>query len=199
MANRRPTFTQSELRLVVAALRQFEKTGTKRRTQEIRKLLRDYVQFVLHTGCRPGTELRNLRWCDIDSFEDAQGVRYLHIHVCGKTGSRELVASTRLQRYLDRLKRRQKTPTEYVFALPDGTRPKDLHGAFELFLQSINLLYNRRGERYSLYSLRHYYATNRLLRAVDMHTLALQMGTSIAMITKHYSHVIAMSRAHVLV
>jgi hypothetical protein len=173
---------------VIAGLRQFEKTGTKRRTQEIRKLLRDYVQFVLHTGCRPGTELRNLRWTDLDDFVDANSTRYLHIHVCGKTGSRELVASTRLQRYLDRLKRRQKTPTPYVFALPDGTRPKDLHGAFELFLQSIGLLYNKRGERYSLYSLRHYYATTRLLRAVDIHTLSLQMGTSIQMITRHYSH-----------
>jgi integrase len=197
MANKRPAFTQNELHTVITGLRAWEHTGTKRRTKAIRKLLRDYVNFVVATGCRPGTELRDLRWTDIDQFDDKTG-SYLHIHVNGKTGARSLIASTRLQRYLDRLKRRQTTPTPYVFALPDGTRPKDLHGAFEQYLQSIGLLYNKQGNRYSLYSLRHNYATKRLVNGVNMHVLARQMGTSTQMLERHYSHVSPMMNAKAL-
>jgi hypothetical protein len=37
----------------------------------------------------------------------------------------------------------------------------------------------------SLYSLRHYYATQRLLEGIPIHDLAQQMGTSVLMISKH--------------
>ena len=189
MRNKRPAFTHSELLSIVAQLRTFERSGIKRRTKQIRQLLRDYVHFVINTGARPGTELSTLRWTDIDTFE-SNGDTFLLINVDGKTGERELVASKRLQRYLDRCMRRNKSDSEYVFVLPDGSKPKDLHGAFELLLKSINLLHNRQGKKYSLYSLRHCYATDRLIKGVNMHVLARQMGTSTSMLEQHYSHVV---------
>ena len=52
------------------------------------------------------------------------------------------------------------------------------------------------GQNRTLYSLRHTYATFALtLSRIDIHLLAKQMGTSIAMIERHYSHVIARMRA----
>jgi hypothetical protein len=47
----------------------------------------------------------------------------------------------------------------------------------------------------SLYSLRHYYATQRLLEGIPIHDLAQQMGTSVLMIQKHYSHLTPLMKA----
>jgi len=192
---KRPAFTPTEIKLVITALRTYEKTGRKQRTTEIRQLLRDYVHFVILTGCRPGTELINLRYTDIDTFYK-DGRTYYAITVNGKTGERELVAGNRLRRYLNRLKDRNVSDSEYVFVLSDGTTPKDLHGAFELLLKTIDLLRDKRGKRYSLYSLRHSFATRKLLEGVPMHLLARQMGTSTSMIESHYSKVTARMAAN---
>ncbi len=192
---KRPAFTPDELKRVFAALRAFEKTGRKQRTREIRSLLRDFVHFVSLSGCRPGTEMYNLRYTDIDTFE-ADGKTYFAINVDGKTGERELVAGYRLHRYLDRLQRRNTSKSEYVFVLSDGTRPKDLHGAFQILLETINLTHNKQGKRFSLYSLRHTFATRKLLEGVPMHLLSRQMGTSTMMLEKFYSKVTARMTAH---
>ena len=61
---------------------------------------------------------------------------------------------------------------------------------FEILLEESGLLKDRHGDRRSLYSLRHTYATFALVNRVDIHVLARQMGTSIGMIEKHYSHLI---------
>ena len=185
---KRPAFTDQQLKRVVTALRVFEKTGAKQRTKQIRALLRDYVHFVMATGCRAGTELSNLKYTDIDTFTN-NGKEYIAVTVNGKTGEREVITTKRLQRYLDRLKRRNRSESEYVFVLQDGTKPKDLHGAFETLLKSIALHTNKQGKKFSLYSLRHTYATKKLLEGTPMHLLARQMGTSTAMLEAHYSKV----------
>jgi integrase len=47
----------------------------------------------------------------------------------------------------------------------------------------------RLGKTRTLYSLRHTYATFALVNdGMDIHALAKQMGTSIGMIERHYSH-----------
>ena len=40
----------------------------------------------------------------------------------------------------------------------------------------------------TLYSLRHTYATFQIFNGVDYHTLSKNLGTSIGMLEKHYSH-----------
>jgi hypothetical protein len=58
---------------------------------------------------------------------------------------------------------------------------------------------DRFGRARTIYSLRHTYATFRLLYAgIPMETLALNMGTSPKMIFDHYSHITARQQAHVL-
>jgi len=51
------------------------------------------------------------------------------------------------------------------------------------------------GKERSLYSLRHYYATQRLHEGIPIHDLAEQMGTSVLMITKHYSQLTPLMKA----
>ena len=77
-----------------------------------------------------------------------------------------------------------------VFRLPDGTVSKNLHQTFRAFVTETGLIKcPRTAQNRTLYSLRHTYATFSLLNdGMDIHALAIQMGTSIGMIERHYSH-----------
>ena len=78
-----------------------------------------------------------------------------------------------------------------MFCLPEGTfQPADsLRQLFKPMLAEAGLLFDKDGRERSLYSCRHTYATFSLLyRKVPVHTLARNMGTSVAMIERHYSH-----------
>jgi len=176
-------------------------TGRKQKTRDIRELLRDYVLILANTGMRHGTETNNLKWNSIDEFKNNEGEKFLRFYVKGKTGKRELIARHNVRKYLERIRKRFEhlknlsfdeltKVDEYVFRLPDGSKVKDWHGAFEILLKDSGLTYNKHGKKRSLYSLRHTYATFALINHVDIHILARQMGTSTYMIEKHYSHVI---------
>ena len=77
-----------------------------------------------------------------------------------------------------------------VFRLPDGSVTNNLRQTFRVFLNDTGLMTcPRTGQNRTLYSLRHTYATFALLNdGMDIHALAIQMGTSIGMIERHYSH-----------
>jgi len=51
------------------------------------------------------------------------------------------------------------------------------------------------GKHITLYSARHYYATDALMRKVDIYTLSLNMGTSISYISSTYSHITTMMKS----
>lgn len=216
---RRPYFELHEYRKLYRFLRDYVKQTTKdspkggvtERSIMIRELLRDYVLILANTGLRHGTETRNLKWKHISTIVQG-GVEYLQISLeRGKTGHRLIIARPNVQRFLERIQSRFEhlkeldfselsKVDEYVFCLPDGTIPKDLHGAFEKVLVDSGLLYDSKGDRRSLYSLRHTYATFQILynSRIDLHTLAKNMGTSIAMLERHYSHLEVIHKADVL-
>ena len=77
-----------------------------------------------------------------------------------------------------------------VFRLPDGLVTENIHQTFRQFLKDIGIIIcPRTGQNRTLYSLRHTYATFALINdGMDIHILAIQMGTSIGMIERHYSH-----------
>jgi len=80
--------------------------------------------------------------------------------------------------------------------LSDGSVPDNWNKSFRHWLEASELLYCPvTGKERSLYSLRHYYATQRLLEGIPIHDLAEQMGTSVLMITKHYSHLTPLMKA----
>jgi len=173
-------------------------------------LLNEYIRFVYYTGVRPGTETDNLKWKNIRDFKDKKDGRiYISVVVNGKTGKRILVCDHQIRPCLeclrDRFEHLKGKPfndlsdcDEYVFILPNGEKPKDLHGCFELLLKDCNLLKDKHDEDRTLYSLRHTYATMNLLKGVDIHLLSRQMGTSVAMIESHYSHIQPIMNANIL-
>ena len=80
----------------------------------------------------------------------------------------------------------------------------DLNRGFQIFLKRVpynervdGLLYDRDGDKRSLYSLRHTYATLRLEKGdVSVYDLAMNMGCKVAQIENHYSHVLTQQRRH---
>jgi integrase len=79
---------------------------------------------------------------------------------------------------------------DYVFRTKSGDGPTSFQKLFESYLSEHNLLIDPKTDQNRVfYSLRHTYATLALTHAkVPIHTLAKQMGTSVQMIEKHYSH-----------
>ena len=211
-SDRRPDFTLMEYRQLYRVMRSWVKQGKSGKSRDMRMLLRDYVLILANTGMRHGTESQGLKWKHVSEFVDHQR-RYLAMWVDGKTGGRELIARYNCVTYLKRIHARADDlkhltwdqlltagRDEFVFRLPDGTQSKSLHQTFEVLLTDAGLLVDRRTEQNrTLYSLRHTYATMSLIHArVDIHTLAKQMGTSILMIERHYSHLKPRQRAEQL-
>ena len=79
-----------------------------------------------------------------------------------------------------------------VFRFGSGYQPRSFIGAFRRLLKDGGLLEDHAGRRRTLYRLRHTYATVALVSGeVDIHTLSRQMGTSVAMLERHYSKLTA--------
>lgn len=201
-SERRPDFTQEEYASMIRKLPYWINKTQHPKSVYMRELLRDYVLIMANTGMRHGTEAQNLKWQHVTQFED-KGQNYLEMSVTGKTGRRDIICRSGTINYLKRiherssdikhlefaelLKQRLNVP---VFRLRDGAVTNALHQTFRNFLKDHDLLKcSRTGQTRTLYSLRHTYATFALLNDdMDIHTLAIQMGTSIQMIERHYSH-----------
>ena len=77
----------------------------------------------------------------------------------------------------------------YVFRMRDGDRPYSFVSVFAKGIREAKMLTNGRDKHQrSLYSLRHYYATQRILEGYTYEELESQMGTSAEMMRDHYNH-----------
>lgn len=132
--------------------------------------------------------------------------RSCELTVTGKTGTRQMLGMNPTIKAFVRIIERNygirnnhiepfkdvavATNADYVFRTKDKEKPTSFQKMFESFLDEHNLLIDPRTEQKRVfYSLRHTYATLALTHdKVPIHTLAKQMGTSVVMIEKHYSH-----------
>ena len=122
--------------------------------------------------------------------------------VTGKTGTREIAGNiatlTALRNIVERNYGNDATLEklitskcdDYVFRTSRDELPGSFQNLFCSYLEEHNLLTDPITEQNRVfYSLRHTYATFALEHdKVPIHTLTKQMGTSVAMIEKHYSH-----------
>lgn len=207
----RGAFTQEEYNYILYHLDQWKDAGHRKVTREIRELLSRYVGFLAGTGIRHGTETYNLKWRHIRKIEQDGEPPYIAINVDGKRGKRELIATDETAVFLlllhelnpkvselDYEEMLKEGVDEYVFVNRSGERVTTdaLRGAFRKFLDIHNLRIGGVDDRpRSLYSLRHTYATKALVAGRDIHKLAVQMGTSVAMLEEYYSKVSARMNA----
>lgn len=134
--------------------------------------------------------------------------RSVDMVVTGKTGTRTIVGMQRTvntliaiaKRNYDNLEMPVLSPlknlikpsnNDHVFRTREKVDPSSsFQKMFERYLEEHNLLIDpKTDQKRVFYSLRHTYATLALTHdKVPIHTLAKQMGTSVLMIEKHYSH-----------
>jgi integrase len=133
--------------------------------------------------------------------------RSCEMTVKGKTGQRQIIGRLPSVRVLERIAMRnygvassikdplaeliKPTNDDYIFRTKEGRDLSDvLNHMFDGFLADHGLLIDpKTNQKRVFYSLRHTYATLALTHdMVPIHTLAKQMGTSVLMIERHYSH-----------
>lgn len=203
----RPTFSPGEYKQVYERMRAWIRETDDVEYMYTRELLRDYVLILANSGMRVG-EANNLKESDVEAFVDEAGRKNYMLRVKGKTGSRIVVPRTSAVRYINRVfernaKRKQEEELQerttrspkrkidskgqgWFFAMYDGSKIITLIDQFQTVLTSINMLENRDKERFTLYSLRHFYAVNRIRKGIPIYDIAANMGTSVQMIEQYY-------------
>ena len=160
-------------------------------------MLTNYVLILANTGIRVG-EARGLRWRDIESEPASDPSEAdIIVHVKGKTGSREVVARTpEVQAYFNRiwelrceeLGDKKPSKEDLVFCHRNGTAIHSFKKGFMTLITEAGVEKDREGEKRTIYSLRHTYATFRLQEGVNHFVLARNMGTSVKMLEQFYGH-----------
>lgn len=197
----RGSFTDAEYKKIYTALRTFHKKTKYTKPTATRETLRNYVLFLANTGVRHGTEALGLRWRNI-GWHEKNGERYLMVNVDGKTRKRTAVARDRVEEYLVRQCKLNPNITftdfdslidakldDFVFTTSLG-KVATLHNLAEHFkalLKELDLETGADGKTRTLFSWRHYYATQDLQRGMSAHALSKQLGNSTTMVDKHYS------------
>jgi integrase len=204
----RPTFNMPEYVALYRRMRAWITEANEAERIYTRELLRDYVLILANSGMRVG-EANNLKESDVEAFTDKMGRKNYMFHVKGKTGKRVVIPRTNAFKYVNRVVKRNelrkeelergevrlvRTPkrkrTEdkdgWFFSMYDGNKVITLIDQFDTVLDSINMLKNRYGEKYSLYSLRHFYAVMALRKNLSVYLVAANMGTSVEMIQQYY-------------
>ena len=151
-----------------------------------------FCSLILFSGLRP-REAKLLKWQDVKTFKDESGNEHilLTIHPETKTHGREMVPLDETAEVLREWHAFAKHtgPDDYVFANWDGSF-WEAHGrSVHKLLTHLGARKDNFGRDLSAYSFRHAYATHRLLNGVRVYSLAENMGTSVEMIERHYSHV----------
>jgi integrase len=208
----REAFSVSDYKSLTSYMPHWIEKGHTEKTNQMRRLLRDYVLVLSNTGIRHGTEAMGLRWRDIE-WITKDGERYLQLTVNGKVGKRTAIARHNTETYLRRIQERhphiaqltfdallKKKLNEKVFVLEDGSETNSLAGTFRILMRDSGLDKDRDvKEKRTLYSLRHTYAHLCILHErMDVYTLAKQMGTSVKMIEQHYGHLQPAQKADVI-
>jgi integrase len=196
-ANRRPHFDRKDWNKLTRKLRDFIQVKDKNVARD-RKMLREYVLILANTGIRIG-EARYLKWSDLREIPSPKGSNQppeIALNVKGKTGQRTVVSSgSHIKDYFKRILEMRteelgKKPDNdsYIFCGKDGKAIISFKKSFATLLKFVGIEKDENEQRHTIYSLRHTYATFRLREGVHQFILAKNMGTSTAMLEKHYGH-----------
>jgi hypothetical protein len=217
---RRATFTAQEWQVLTRNLLSWSQCKGKYAGGRVnewhrhhREQLRYYVLFLSSTGIRSGTETRFMKWEDIEfGFRDQEGKEGLKIRIRAKTKrgtSRTVISQESCVAWMKEWKAKSYYNGDQDFVWygmsKKGEKQKaatDLNKTFQAFLKTVDfkgrkdgLLNDQDGKRRSLYSLRHFYATQRLISGVSYEDLRKNMGTSIEQLVAHYDWATTEQRA----
>lgn len=164
-----------------------------------RQLTRLCILFMGCSGLRPN-EARQLRWRDIEVFTDSEDREHVLLHIAPstKTGARECIPLQIVKRYLVEVRTLSlhTDRADLVFCNRDSDPVQNFGKTFKKVLKESDLLENRFGQVRTIYSLRHTYATFKILYGkTAFEDLTLNMGCSPMQIYNHYSHLTVRDKA----
>ena len=154
-----------------------------------------------------------MKWEDIDfGFHDQDGKAGLKIRIRSKTKlgiPRTVISQENTIEWMKEWKSisHYNGDQDYVWygMSKEGEKQKtatDLNKTFQSFLKTVaykgrndGLLFDADGGKRSLYSLRHFYATQRIQNGVSYENLRRNMGTGIPQLIKHYDWATTEQRA----
>tara|TARA_B100001093_G_scaffold519458_1_gene608579 strand:+ start:25 stop:1245 length:1221 start_codon:yes stop_codon:yes gene_type:complete len=195
--NRRPTFTMSEWNKITKGMRKWVEEGRRLGKWRDRFITQQYILIMSNCGVRVG-EMRDLKWDDISSVTTDEGIQ-LVFRVSGKVGERDVVLNPSSDVYVKRLYDLRKSeldgmdppPNEYVFLSRKTNKPyTTFKTSFNSVLKYCGVPTEKNGMNRTIYSLRHFYGTQRLKGDINPYHLSKQMGTSVEMIEKYYGHIL---------
>ena len=144
--------------------------------------LRRIVIFALNTGMRRG-EILSLQWRDVDFDMGERGI--ITIRKTKNHEIRYLPMNPLVRETLHGLPRNIASGKNesYVFAKSTGEGVKSLRNGYEAAVKRANL-----GKHIRFHDLRHTFASNLVMKGVDLRTVAKLMGHRDIRVTMRYAH-----------
>jgi integrase len=179
----------------------------------IKRLLRCYVSLIGSTGIRAGLEAMRIRLCDVQ-FKDQHGKPVIIVRVWRNQGKHKNARTVvvyegnpylRVRHLLRDLiayrEAQHAKKTDYLFSYENNTWPSFRRVMDTLLREGDAKIDPITGEKRVPYSFRHFFATDQIARSspiISVAQLAEWMGTSSAMIEKHYNRFLVERNAHLL-
>jgi len=196
--NVRATFSPSEMELLLKKLEDFATKSSRN------LLLKHYVHLILGTGVRPGGEVEQLRWSDYSVWNVKNGKPRYKLRIRPETNKtkrgREAIVNSDTAFSLENLQLLQMNwkiyePNGLIFQLEDGSPFRYTYAVWDRFMRFADLMFDDCGNKRPIYSLRHYYITEKIKEGVPVHFIAKQCGNSVRIIERTYDKVVALDVA----
>ena len=192
---RRSTFTNEEYRDLTNEMRSYcsKKSNDNEDERRIKQIVQHYILIAANTGLRVG-EQRQLKWKDVEIVNTknrGEQVKLAKINVRRETSKvrNSRVFLARNGQYFERLKElsRYVGGNCYVFSDDEDKMltKRTLYYHFNKLKDAIGINADR---NVTLYSLRHFFITQRIMSGVSFRELSGMCGTSMTQIEKTYYH-----------
>jgi site-specific recombinase XerD len=192
---RRSTFTNDEYRKLTNEMRSYcsKKSNDDEDELRIKKIVQHYILIAANTGLRVG-EQRQLKWKDVEivrTKNKGEDIKLAKVTVRRETSkvrnSRVFIA--RNGQYFERLKELSKYVGGncYVFS-DDEEKMLTKRTLYYHFNKLKDLIGIDKDRNVTLYSLRHFFITQRIMSGVSFRELSSMCGTSMTQIEKTYYH-----------
>ncbi|MEN8131517.1 MAG: tyrosine-type recombinase/integrase [Pseudomonadota bacterium] len=147
--------------------------------EQRRDYLRPWVILALNTGMRRG-EMLKLQWGDISFVHDRITVRGVTTKI-GKVRHIPLnhTAKAILQEWRGL---RSPDPAAYVFPGKNGNRMKQIHGSWGRLMDQAGI------DEFRVHDMRHDFASQLVMKGVDLYTVQKLMGHASVQMTERYAH-----------
>lgn len=185
----RKYFTKKEYNKILSLIKQ--RMVEDKKNFKLLEELYDTFILLVNTGIRFGTEFDNLK---LRHFKKAEvgDKDSLEITIpISKTKTRNIF-SLPIKSTFQRIKKRYSKPNDYIYLnhLDRNYAHRLMGEMFRDILKRANIDKDEYGNDIVLYSARHTYIVWQLLSGQTVHSVAVNCGTSVPMIEKHYAYAV---------